>query len=87
MKQRRWYGFYVSSVVPTGAMSSSAAPNIKEVSMNWTRLWPTVASLIAVLAGAFEEPVKQLVVAHPTESMAVAGVLTVIANLMRSPKQ
>jgi len=55
--------------------------------MNWTRLWPTVASLIAVLAGAFEEPVKQFVMTHPSESMAVAGTLTVIANLMRSPKQ
>jgi len=55
--------------------------------MNWIQLWPTIASLIAVLVGAFEEPVQQLVAAHPTESMAVAGVLTVIANLMRSPKQ
>jgi len=70
-----------------GATPRNAVPNTKEVSMNWTRLWPTVASLIAVLAGAFEEPVKQFVMTHPSESMAVAGTLTVIANLMRSPKQ
>jgi hypothetical protein len=55
--------------------------------MKWTRLWPTVASILTVLVGAFEAPIQEAVKSHPTESMAVAGVLIVVANILKSPRE
>ncbi len=51
------------------------------------KLWPSFAALAGIILSAFAEPIGAFVAAHPVESLAVSNILTVIANVTKSPIQ
>lgn len=55
--------------------------------MDMKKLWPSLAALVGILLSTFAEPIGAFVTAHPVESLAVSNVLTIIANMTKSPTQ
>lgn len=55
--------------------------------MDFKKLWPSLAAFIGILLSAFHEPIGAFVAAHPVESLAVSNILTLIANVTKSPTQ
>ena len=53
--------------------------------MDWTKLWPTVIPLIAVVANAFSDQIAAFITAHPTLSLLLMTVSTALGNLTKSP--
>lgn len=51
------------------------------------KLWPSLAAFVGIMLTAFAGPINAFVMAHPVESLAVSQVLTLIANVTKSPTQ
>lgn len=55
--------------------------------MDWSKLWPSLASLVMMLTTAFSDQILSWISQHPALAMAISQVLTTIANLVKSPAQ
>ena len=51
------------------------------------KFWPSLLAAVVALLGVFADPVQAWIAAHPAVTVALAGVSTIIAHLMKSPTQ
>ena len=55
--------------------------------MDFTKFWPMLIPVVAVVVDAFSGQITSFLTAHPSISLLVATLVTAIANLTKSPKQ
>ena len=53
--------------------------------MNWKALWPTLLSLLPLIASAFSDQIAALLSANPTVYMLLVTLNTLLANFVKSP--
>lgn len=53
--------------------------------MDWMKLWPAVLLIVTNLVDQYADLISAWIAGHPKVALVVSGIVTVIANLMKSP--
>lgn len=53
----------------------------------FSKWWPSILSVVTVVAGLVSTPVQGAIAAHPTVSAVLAGVLGILSHFVPSPLQ
>lgn len=53
--------------------------------MDWMKLWPAALLILTNLVDQYADLISAWIAGHPKVALVVSGLITVIANLMKSP--
>lgn len=53
--------------------------------MDWMKLWPAGLMVLTNLVDQYADQISAFIAGHPKVALVVSGLVTVIANLMKSP--
>jgi len=53
--------------------------------MDWIKLWPAILLILTNLVDQYADVISAWIAGNPKVALVVSGLVTVIANLMKSP--